>query len=386
MKAPHDGRVADLQQRMTRESVDLCVFFDADTIYYLCGFANYLAMDFGRATLLVVGRNAAPVLITPGLEAEMGQAMTRLADVRAWQDGVDGEWRTPLRTLIVGTAARTIGFERDKTHPAVGREIVEAARDANAALKDVTPVVGAMRMVKTPDELATMRQAGAVAVAMVKGGRAVLAEGVPEYEVALAIITAGTRKAAEFLSGEGDDVFVSPTIYNLQVLQSGHHTCMVHRRSSARRLEKGDPVYMCFCGIANFKHFKLGFDREFWIGSVTDEQARAYETITAAQRAALDEIRPGAIAEDVNAAAEQVYLDSGYGPAYRTGRAVGYSFLEQPELKKGDKTPLQAGMTFSVDGGVGVAGRFGTRIGDSVAVTETGYEFLTDYPRDLTVI
>lgn len=386
MKTPHDGRVADLQQRMTRDGVDLCVFFDVDTIYYLCGFANYLAMDFGRATLLVVGRDAAPVLITPGLEAEMGQAMTRLADVRAWQDGADGEWRTPLRTLIAGTAAGTIGFERDKTHPAVGREIAAAARDANAELKDVTPIIGAMRMVKTPDELATMRQAGAVAVAMVKGGRAALGEGVPEYEVALAIITAGTRKAAEFLSGEGNDVFVSPTIYNLQVLQSGHHTCMVHRRSSARRLEKGDPIYMCFCGIANFKHFKLGFDREFWIGSVTDEQARAYETITAAQRAALAEIRPGAIAEDVNAAAEQVYLDAGYGPAYRTGRAVGYSFLEQPELKKGDKTPLQAGMTFSVDGGVGVAGRFGARIGDSVAVTETGYEFLTDYPRDLTVI
>lgn len=386
MKAPHDTRVADLQQRMAHDGVDLCVFFDADTIYYFCGFANYLAMDFGRATLLMVGRDDAPVLITPSLEAEMGQAMTRLADIRAWQDGFDGEWRTPLRNIIAGTAARTIGYEQDKTHPAVGREIATAAQEANADMRDVTPIVAAMRMVKTPDELATMRRAGQVAVAMVKGGRAALGEGVPEYEVALAIIAAGTRQAAEFMSGEGDDVFVSPTIYNLQVLQSGRHTCMVHRRSSARRLEKGDPIYMCFCGIANFKHFKLGFDREFWIGSVTDEQARAYETITAAQRAALNEIRPGAIAEDVNAASEQVYLDAGYGPAYRTGRAVGYSFLEAPELKKGDRTPLQAGMTFAVDGGVGVAGRFGARIGDSIAVTETGYEFLTDYPRDLTVI
>jgi Xaa-Pro aminopeptidase len=386
MNAPHDTRVADLQRRMADDGLDLCVFFDADSIYYFSGFANYLAMDFGRATLLAVARDAAPVLITPGLEAEMGQAMTRLADVRAWQDGVDDEWRKPLRTIIAGNAVRTIGYERDKTHPAVGRELAAAAMDADAGLQDVTDLVGAMRMVKTPDELATMRQAGEVAVAMVKGGRAALGEGVPEYEVALAIIAAGTRKAAEFLSGEGDDVFVSPTIYNLQVLQSGHHTCMVHRRSSARRLQKGDPIYMCFCGIANFKHFKLGFDREFWIGSVTDEQARAYETITAAQRAALAEIRPGAIAEDVNAASEQVYLDAGYGPAYRTGRAVGYSFLEKPELKKGDKTPLQAGMTFAVDGGVGVAGRFGARIGDSIAVTAQGFEYLTDYPRELTVI
>ena len=54
-----------------------------------------------------------------------------------------------------------------------------------------------------------------------------------------------------------------------------------------RRIEKGDPVYLCFCGIANFNNYKLGFDREFFIGSVTDEQARIYEVAIAAQQAAL---------------------------------------------------------------------------------------------------
>lgn len=42
---------------------------------------------------------------------------------------------------------------------------------------------------------------------------------------------------------------------------------MVHGRSTKRRLERGDPAYLCFCGIANFKRFKLGFDREFFVGT-----------------------------------------------------------------------------------------------------------------------
>jgi len=382
---PFDDRVSELQKKMQAEGVDICVFADADSIYYFSGFANYLAMEFGRATLLVVGRDDTPILITPTQESEMGGEMSGLDRLWTWQDGVNDEWRKPLRRAISESGAKTIGYEIDKTHPAIGRCLSDAAQEANAALRDVTHVVADLRLIKTPDELATMRQAGAVAVAMVEAGRQAIGVGVPEYEVALAVISGGTRKAAEFLDGE-KDVFHSPTIYNLQVLQSGHHTCMVHRRSSARRMKTGDPVYLCFCGIANFKHFKLGFDREFWIGSVTDEQARAYETVTKAQQAALAEIRPGALAKDVHDAAEQIYLENGYGTAYRTGRAIGYSFLEKPELKRGDETRLEQGMTFAVDGGLGFPGQFGARIGDSIAVTDTGFEYLTDYPRELTVL
>ena len=62
------------------------------------------------------------------------------------------------------------------------------------------------------------------------------------------------------------------------------------------------------------------------------------------------------------------------------------SYLEAPELKAGDTTVLQPGMTFAVDGGLGVPGRFGARVGDSIAVTETGFEYLTAFPRDLAVL
>ena len=384
MQNPCKKRVAELQARMRDVGIDVAVFSNADSVFYFTGFANYLAMEFGRATVVAVLRDGEPIIITPSQEAEMARAMTDLPDVREWTDGIDDEWRKPLAELIKSCRAKCIGYEIDKTDPAITRGITTSAEGARVA--DIAGLISSMRVIKTADELATMRQAGKVAVAMVEAGRGAMAEGVPEYEIALAVIAGGTRKAAEFLSDDGADAFVSPTIHNLQVLQSGHHTCMVHRRSSTRCLQHGDPVYLCFCGIANFKHFKLGFDREFWVGSVTDEQARAYETVVKAQQAALSEIRPGAIAKDVHAAAEDVYLSGGYGTAYRTGRAIGYSYLEQPELKRGDETRLEAGMTFAVDGGLGFPGQYGARIGDSIAVTKDGFEYLTDYPRELAVI
>ena len=85
-------------------------------------------------------------------------------------------------------------------------------------------------------------------------------------------------------------------------------------------------------------HFVSARIREFFVGAVTDEQARVYETAVAAQQAALAVLRPGVAAEDVHLAAQEVYRSAGFGQAYRTGRAIGYSFLEEPQLKRGDKT------------------------------------------------
>jgi Xaa-Pro aminopeptidase len=175
-------------------------------------------------------------------------------------------------------------------------------------------------------------------------------------------------------------------VHNLQILQSGRDTAMVHRRPTLRQIEKGDPVYLCFCGLLTYKNYKPGFDREFFVGTATEEQAKAYEVTVRAQSAALNTIKPGVIAEDVHFAAEAVYRAAGFAPAYRTGRAIGCSIIEKPELKAGDKTVLRAGMTFAVDGGITVAGKFGTRVGDSIVVTNEGFECLTPYPKEIRVL
>ncbi|CTQ68314.1 Xaa-Pro dipeptidase [Roseibium alexandrii] len=172
-------------------------------------------------------------------------------------------------------------------------------------------------------------------------------------------------------------------IHNLQILQSGSETSMVHRRANVRAYQTYDPVYFCFCNMAQFKQYKLGFDRMFHIGDITDQARDVQEAAIAAQQAAIAAIRPGVLAEDVAAAANEVYRERGYQTGYRTGRSIGVAYLEAPELKDGDKTVLQPGMTFAVDGGISVDGVTAGRIGDSIVVSETGSDYITDYPRQI---
>jgi len=383
------ARTLELQRRLADRDVEAALLTDPDTIYYLSGYWGYLGIEFGRPTLLFVPRSGECAVITPAMEDEMSRTMTWIADVRPWSDGAAGEWRTPLRTLLERCGRGTLGIERWRTPALIGGYLNEEF--GRLELTDVSPIMAEMRMIKSAEEIEIMRQAGQVAVAMAEAARSAIVEGVPEYEVALAVIAGGTRKAAELLSagpphqGAAARLF-SPTIHNLQILQSGHDTAMVHRRSTLRRLEKGDPIYLCFCGIANFKQYKLGFDREYFVGRVSDEQARIYESAVQAQTAALEAIRPGVAAEEVHGAADAVYREAGFASAYRTGRSIGCSNLESPELKSGERTLLAPGMTFAVDGGITLPGRFGARVGDSIVVTETGFECLTPYPRELCIL
>ena len=48
-------------------------------------------------------------------------------------------------------------------------------------------------MIKSPEEIEIMRQAGEIAAAMMSAAQGALKEGAPEYEAALAVINAGTR-------------------------------------------------------------------------------------------------------------------------------------------------------------------------------------------------
>jgi Xaa-Pro dipeptidase len=371
---------ANLQQRMRDDGIELAVFTDESSIAYLAGFWGYLGIEFGRPTLLVVRANDAPTVITPLMESEMISAMTWVEDIQVWEDIGQRTWGRALAGAI-GAAPNEIWIERNSI-PAVVRNHLDDTHPS-VPLKDISPVLGAQRTIKTPFEIGIMKEAGQIAGAMMAAAHDSLREGAREYESALAVIEAGSRKAAGFLTDRGWDRFVSPMIHNLQILQSGSETSMVHRRANVRAYQTYDPVYFCFCNMAQFKQYKLGFDRMFHIGDITDQARDVQEAAIAAQQAAIAAIRPGVLAEDVAAAANEVYRERGYQTGYRTGRSIGVAYLEAPELKDGDKTVLQPGMTFAVDGGISVDGVTAGRIGDSIVVSETGSDYITDYPRQI---
>lgn len=370
------NRLTLFQNKLAEKNIDLALITDEDNVYYLTGYYDYLHMEFGRPTILVVPQNGPVILITPTIDLNAAQSAAQVDRIAPWNDGMGNEWREELPKAIKNTT--TIAVEPDHMPPMVRAyvsEVIDRQRVDNA-----TPLLNAMRMIKSPEELQLARHAGEVATAMMVAGRGAIADGVPEFEVAIATSQAGTRKAADLLTRHYADTDMSPNTHFLQIMASGDSIIKTHHRASTRIMHKGDPVFLCFCGMTNFHRFKLGFDRTFWIGDAPKDQIAVYEVAVASQKAALNALRPGVTAESIHAEYANVIQEAGYDYPFRCGRATGFSFLETPQLVTGDKTIIQPGMVLAIDGSVSVE-TFRAQVGDSVIVTEDGWEPLTQHSK-----
>jgi Xaa-Pro dipeptidase len=374
------ARMTELRRRLDAAGVDVALITDDDSVYYYTGYYDYLHMEFGRPTILVVPRDGECLLITPSMELEMAEAAAKVDRIEPWNDGLGAEWREHLPAVLSG--AGRVGLQPEYMPPVV-RAFVDGHVEAGR-LFNLAAIVADMRMIKSPAELQLARHAGQVAMAMMDAARATIGDGVPEFEVALATTAAGTRAAAALLAEHYEDLRMSPQMHFLQIMASGRDITMPHHRASTRIMKRGEPVFMCFCGMTNFHRFKLGFDRTFWIEEIADRsQAAVYQVAVDSQAAALEQLRPGALAEDVHDAYAEVIQGAGYDYPFRCGRATGFSFLEAPQLVFGDKTELRPGMVLAVDGSVTAAGAFRAQVGDSFIVTDDGFEQITDHAKAL---
>ena len=369
-----------LKQDLTKNNIDLAVITDDDSIYYFTGYYDFLHMSFGRPTILLVPKDADTLLITPLIDAHLVKKNCPVDKIITWNDGVDNEWRDELPKYIKKNV--NVAIEKFKISTLVLNYI--SSLYEQESLKNISPILDLIRMVKTEEELKIAKSAGKVAEAMMHAGKDTIGHNVPEYEVALATSQAGTRKAAEILENEFKDTDISPLIHFLQIMASGKDLPKTHHRSSTKLIKDGEPVFLCFCGMTNFHKFKLGFDRTFWLKEIRDEsQIKTYETAVQSQKAALSVLGPGVKAEDVHAAYADTIESAGYPyPTFRCGRATGFSMLEEPQLVSGNKTILQPGMVFAVDGSANEE-NFRAQVGDSFIITENGYEQITNFSKKI---
>ena len=367
------------RQRLEKNDIDVALITDDDNVYYLTGYYDYLHMDFGRPTILVVLREGQSILITPSIDFNSAESLARVDRIVSWNDGVGNEWREELPKVAMN--AMKVAIEPNHIPPVVHSYLVELIEAEK--LENASSLLSDMRMIKSDMELQLARHAGEVANAMMTAGRSAIGTGIAEFEVAIATSQAGTRMAAKLLNAHYTDEDMSPNTHFLQIMASGEAITKTHHRATTRIMKYGEPVFLCFCGMTNFHRFKLGFDRTFWIGEIKDKsQEVVYEIALASQEAALRALRPGVTAESVHAAYAEVIQEAGYDYPFRCGRATGFSYLEAPQLVTGDKTILQPGMVLAVDGSVS-ADNFRAQIGDSFIITQEGYEPLTDHPKKL---
>ncbi|KPJ87329.1 MAG: hypothetical protein AMS18_14775 [Gemmatimonas sp. SG8_17] len=125
-------------------------------------------------------------------------------------------------------------------------------------------------------------------------------------------------------------------------------------------------------------------ERTMVVGEPTKKQREMFDHVLAAQDIAFSLLRPGIECSVVDTAIRQYYADHDLLPYWKhhTGHCIGLRYHEGPFLDSGDHTVVQEGMVFTIEPGFYVPELGGFRHSDTVAVTGSGIEILTYYPRD----
>jgi Xaa-Pro aminopeptidase len=174
------------------------------------------------------------------------------------------------------------------------------------------------------------------------------------------------------------------------IVASGPNAALPHHRPGDRLLARGDLVVLDFGGVLD--GYCCDLTRTVSVGPAAPEARRVHGAVREAQQAALDALRPGVPAWDVDGAARAVLDRHGLGEAFGhgTGHGLGLDIHEDPRLSRrrpdAAPVPLEPGIVCTIEPGAYLAGWGGVRIEDDVLVTETGCEVLTSVPRDLLEI
>ena len=155
-------RLNQLQEALAANNIDVALITDEDNVYYLTGYYDYLHMEFGRPTILVVPQNGKTLLITPTIDRVMAEADAQVDRIAPWNDGAGNEWREELPTAVKGAAS--VAIEPHHMPPLVRAYVDELL--GKETLASVTPLLATIRMIKSAEELQLARHAGQVANAM----------------------------------------------------------------------------------------------------------------------------------------------------------------------------------------------------------------------------
>jgi Xaa-Pro aminopeptidase len=330
------------------------------------------AQTFERLSALVLPAAGEPTVVIPRLElaSVKESAVTELGlAVRDWVDGDD-----PYQLVAEALGGPSAGSLLTAVTDAMPALHLLPLADVLGVLPVLaTDVLRELRMLKDSAEIDALRKAGAAIDRVHARVPEFLIPGRTEADVAADI------SEAIVAEGHSDVAFV--------IVGSGPHGADPHHGCSDRELQAGDVVVVDIGG-AYEPGYHSDSTRTYSIGEPNPEVAHQYSVLQRAQQAAVDAVRPGVTAEQVDAAARDVLVEAGLGEyfVHRTGHGIGLAVHEEPYIVAGNDLPLAAGMAFSVEPGVYFPGRWGARIEDIVIVTEQGAMAVNNRPHELMVV
>ena len=366
-------RLAALRAHMGERQVDACLFTSYHNIHY---FSDFLYCSFGRNYGLVVTQDS-QTTISSNIDA--GQPWRRtFGDNLVYTDWHRDNYFVAVKQLIQD--GWRVGIEFDHITAENLRKLQGAL--PTAELVDVGKGTMRMRMVKSDEEIAWIRESARIADI---GGEAcveAIAVGVPEYEVALHATQAMVREIGR--SQPHVELMDTWTWF-----QSGINTDGAHNPVTSRRLERGDILSLnCFPMPSGYY---TALERTLFAEECSDAHLRLWNINVDVHKAGIALIKPGARCCDIAAELNTIYERHGllknrtFGYGHSFGVLCHYYGREAGlELREDVPTVLEPNMVVSMEPMImipeGEPGAGGYREHDILVVTEDGAEDITGFP------
>jgi Xaa-Pro dipeptidase len=354
------GRIDKLCAEMDKDGIGAVLIGPTASLRYFTG-VNWHPSE--RFTGALIRADGTVEYITPTFERDkVGAVIDIEGDIFTWQ-----EEESPYRLIAdrLGNKARMAVDESVALFTWLGlRGVLDDSR-----LNGGGALINRLRRQKTRSELALMQYAKDITLEVQRRAWKSLRPGVRASEVEAFI-----DQEHRAMGGSGN---------TFCIVSFGEDTSLPHGGETDRALADGDAV-LIDTGTS-FDGYNSDITRSYVFGEPTREIRQVWDAEKRAQAAAFDAAKIGAPCEGVDAAARASMRKEGFGPDYnlpglphRTGHGIGLEVHESPNLVRGDRTPLEAGMCFSNEPMIVVPGKFGVRLEDHFYMTDSGARWFTE--------
>lgn len=347
--------------------MDIMLIHTPENLYYISG---YQTPGYYWYQTLIVPLEKEPLFITRLIEDSNVQALSWVEDSRPYGDSDDWVAKTRDTLVDLGMADKRIGVEKESWFLTVRDYERLVAMMPSARFVDCSGLVEQGRMIKSPQEIQYIRQAAKAAEAGMRAGIEACRVGATENEVAAEIHRAQILAGSEYT---GLPIFAT----------AGPRSSLAHATWYRQELQ---PRWMVFLEIPGCIHrYHAALIRCVYLGEPTVQMLRAAEVMATALEKTIAYIKPGVSAEKAYEVCRRTIDDAGVGVklAQRAAYSIGIGFAPDwgegyiISMKKGEKRPLQAGMTFHLIPVVFLKGIAAIGVTETILVTEKGCESLT---------
>jgi Xaa-Pro aminopeptidase len=325
---------------------------------------RYFSGFTGSSGMLLVTNKDEKFLITDFRYME--QAKEQAPDFHIVQQ--EPEPAATLAQLAKEYGLKDIGLEKDHITLSIYEEL--SKKMPGLTLWPLYNPFEHRRKIKSPGELQLIAQAVAIADAAFGQIKEIIKPGLREKEIAAELEFIMKRSGAEKHAFD-------------TIVASGVRSSLPHGTPTDKVIQSGDFVTLDFGAV--FEGYSSDITRTLIIGQPDARQREIYSIVKEAQERAIDNIRPGKKAADIDKTARDIIADYGYGSffGHGLGHSVGLEIHEEPRFAPRDNTILQPGMVVTVEPGIYLPGWGGVRIEDMIVVGAKGCEILTRAPKDI---